>query len=106
MKTYKMGNFNMTNAADPMTVLIAANKRNVQMISQAGDFTNAKLLEEKPNPFAMEPAALAVFMLVCDELEQLKAELEQVKASLAALEAGDEKDEDREIDHGVDGESD
>lgn len=99
MKTYKMGNFNMTNAADAMTVLIAANKRNVQMISQAGDFTNAKLLEEKPNPFAMEPAALAVFMLVCDELEQ-------VKARLAALEAGDEKDEDREGDDEVDGESD
>jgi len=79
MKTYKMGNFAMTNAADPMTVLIAANKRNVKLISQSGDFANAKLLEDKPNPFAMEPAALAVFMLVCDELESLKARLERLE---------------------------
>lgn len=72
---YRIGEIQIQTNDKPEVVLQKAQEQAKGLLAQQGQYQAAA----QANPFVFEPAALAVFMLLCDEVKRLDSELKKLK---------------------------
>lgn len=75
VQTYKIGEIQIQTNETPELVLAKALKQVQGLLQQQGQFAAS----QSANPFQFEPAALAVFMMLSNEVKDLKNQIEQIK---------------------------
>lgn len=75
IRKYKVGEIEIQTNETPGQVLLKAQQTAVGLLQQQGQFSAAK----NANPFVFEPAALGVFMLLCDEIKRLEGQIQELK---------------------------
>jgi hypothetical protein len=75
---YKLGEFALSSPIAPEQYLAKALELSRSALRQR----NPMAALQVSNPFQMEPAAQGVFMLVCRELELLRARVQELEAQL------------------------
>lgn len=77
IREYRVGEVSIQTKETPDQVLVKAQKNAQGLLQQQGQWGAANNV----NPFTFEPAALGVFMLLCNEIKRLEGKIEELKGS-------------------------
>ncbi len=87
LKEYKIGEVGITTAELPQTILVKAQQQAQGLLMQQGQMQAAA----HANPFQFEPCALAVFMMLSNEVARLNGELDSIRGK---MDEGKEREKD------------
>lgn len=84
-KHYEMAGIGFYMNQTPKGTLSALVQNVINQLQQAGRFGEAQKMADNPQPFGAEPAAMAVFMACCVELEKRDERIDKLEKELSDL---------------------
>ena len=81
LKVYRSGGFEIAPHLNAMQILSLARDEAVARLQNKGNFEAAR----NANPYSLEPAALATFMMLMEENEALRGDVQKLRDEVDAM---------------------